>query len=78
MDAVRSLVSDGGMSAPAWGFFTTLITIVGAILRELIKTRNQTIDRLASLEDRFDRIEQRIFGNIEYISPRRANRKPKK
>lgn len=79
MYLAKELVTNNGMSAPAWAFFTALISIVGAILRELIKTRNQTVDRLNALEQRFERVESRLsryFEDDHDVRPR--PRRPRK
>ena len=74
MHVARELVTSNGMSTPAWAFFTTLITIVGAILRELIKTRNTTIARLDRLEDAVLYLMQNDTQNGQ-TSPRRRTPK---
>lgn len=35
------LLSDNGMSAPAWGFFTALVVMLGGVIVELIRARRK-------------------------------------
>lgn len=70
-----NLLKEGGMSAPAWAFFTSLITMVGYTLRETIRGRKRSEEavRLSGptgngftkeLWHRLDKIEDRLT-NLE-------------
>lgn len=41
---MSSLLSEGGMSAPAWAFFTTIVITLGGIWIETHKTKNRAKD----------------------------------
>jgi len=45
--AFSDLVKDGGISAPAWAFFTTILLGVAGLLREAIRTRKK-VDNTAT------------------------------
>jgi phosphosulfolactate synthase (CoM biosynthesis protein A) len=38
---MQELVNDGGMSAPAWAFFTSIVVMIGGVLVEAIRTRRK-------------------------------------
>lgn len=66
-----SLLKEGGMSAPAWAFFTTLVTLVSYNIREVIRARKRSEEAIrlseptgngftAKLWLRLDNIDRRI------------------
>jgi hypothetical protein len=49
--AFSDLVKDGGISAPAWAFFTTILLGVGGLFREQIKTRRKVDNATTAIGD---------------------------
>lgn len=61
------LLSDQGMSAPAWGFFSTLVIMVGGVLREQIRARRRT-EEVAQIvpDDLTERLDD-IVARLEIL-----------
>lgn len=66
-----TLLKDGGMSAPAWAFFTTIVTMIGYNIRAAIQGRSKADEAIRlsqptgngftkELWKRLDRIESRL------------------
>lgn len=49
--ALSDLVRDGGISAPAWAFFTTILLGVAGLLREAVRTRRKVDNAATAIDD---------------------------
>lgn len=72
------ILSDNGLSAPAWGFFGILVTGVVAILTEQIRSRRKTeevkseVVELKTLAEKIDGITERLDDHIRWHLNRSA------
>lgn len=67
-----NLLTDGGMTAPTWAFFSSIVVMLGGVIIELIRARikspnndfaPQVIARLERIERRTERLEDYILEN---------------
>lgn len=65
-----TLLKEGGMSAPAWAFFTTLITLVSYNVREAIRARKRVEENIRLSEPTGNGFTKQLWLRLDKIDSR--------